>query len=315
MPVPSETEPRRAGLPVIELAAARVLFRTAEASGLGSPGTDDLFGQWLDRGFDIAFYRTADRSLQARAVEQRDHVPEWLSNSRIGKASLVAVCLNPCRDASPNEEPAAVPPEAEEAAEPEETTEAAEGTDTCTCAHGGMPGLCWGHEADKRRYAKVENQDDHEDDEDNDDCVLELVDDFAEGLANDPAYDLSDELPLDFNKRSLRALTTVTDVAQAKLDREGWTTDGPWQLWWSYCGTDVTDPLNDTDDTDASGADSDEESDDGCYYVSLQNDDDHTVEVIGMRGGVPLCLSSSEAWGSGFVEGAIAEHREQHADA
>ncbi|MFJ1974132.1 nucleotide sugar dehydrogenase [Streptomyces sp. NPDC087903] len=31
--------------------------------------------------------------------------------------------------------------------------------------------------------------------------------------------------------------------------------------------------------------------------------------------GVPLCLSSSEAWGSGFGEGAVAEHREQHADA
>ncbi|MFD8765035.1 hypothetical protein ACFV03_39830, partial [Streptomyces mirabilis] len=31
-------------------------------------------------------------------------------------------------------------------------------------------------------------------------------------------------------------------------------------------------------------------------------------------GGVPLCLSSSEAWGSGFVEGAVAEHGEQHVD-
>jgi hypothetical protein len=31
--------------------------------------------------------------------------------------------------------------------------------------------------------------------------------------------------------------------------------------------------------------------------------------------GVPLCLSSSEAWGSGFVEGAVAEHREQDVDA
>jgi hypothetical protein len=26
---------------------------------------------------------------------------------------------------------------------------------------------------------------------------------------------------------------------------------------------------------------------------------------------VPLCLSSSEAWGSGFVEGAVSEHGEQ----
>ncbi|MGQ4366270.1 hypothetical protein [Streptomyces sp. SAS_272] len=299
MPVTSETEPHRAGLPAIELAVARVSFRAAETSGLGAPGTDDHFDEWLDRGFDIAFYRTADRPLQARAVEQRDHVPEWLSNSRIGKASLVAVCLNPYRDApSPSEEPDPVSSEAEE------DTEAAEGADTCTCAHGGMPGLCWGYEAGKRQYAKVENQDDHEDhendeDEVNGDCVLELVDDFAEGVADDPIYDLSDELPADFNRRSFQALTTLTDVAQARLDRERRTTDGPWRLWWSSCGTDVTDPLNATDDTDSSGADSDEESDDGCYYVSLQNDDDHTVEVIRVRGADQRVMYSAPVWGSG----------------
>lgn len=32
-------------------------------------------------------------------------------------------------------------------------------------------------------------------------------------------------------------------------------------------------------------------------------------------GGVPLCLSSSEAWGPGFVEGSVAEHGEQDVDA
>ncbi|GAB2608905.1 hypothetical protein GCM10027168_47350 [Streptomyces capparidis] len=31
--------------------------------------------------------------------------------------------------------------------------------------------------------------------------------------------------------------------------------------------------------------------------------------------GVPPCVSSSEAWGSGFVEGAVSEHGEQDADA
>ncbi|MFE1863369.1 hypothetical protein ACFW9G_32805, partial [Streptomyces anandii] len=31
-------------------------------------------------------------------------------------------------------------------------------------------------------------------------------------------------------------------------------------------------------------------------------------------GGVPLCPSSSELWGSGFVEGSVAEHGEQDAD-
>ncbi|MEU2620832.1 hypothetical protein ABZ642_22295 [Streptomyces sp. NPDC007157] len=150
MSVPSETEPRRAGLPVIDLTAARELFRTAEASGLGSPGTDDLFGQWLDRGSDIAFYRTSDRPLQARAVEQRDGVPERLSNSRIGDATLVAVCLNPRRDA-PSHQADQVDPvsaEPEKAGKAEESVEAEE-TGTCTCAHGGMPGLCWGYEADE----------------------------------------------------------------------------------------------------------------------------------------------------------------------
>ncbi|MET8534263.1 hypothetical protein ABZV67_20575 [Streptomyces sp. NPDC005065] len=71
MPVPSETELRRAGLPVIDLAAARVLFRTAESSGLGRPGTDELFDLWLGGGFDIAFYRNADQPLQARAAVDR----------------------------------------------------------------------------------------------------------------------------------------------------------------------------------------------------------------------------------------------------
>jgi hypothetical protein len=36
---------------------------------------------------------------------------------------------------------------------------------------------------------------------------------------------------------------------------------------------------------------------------------------LGQAGEVPLCLSSSEVWGSGLVEGAVAEHGEQHADA
>ncbi|MEU9543126.1 hypothetical protein [Streptomyces mirabilis] len=300
MPVPSETEPDRVGLPVIELTAARVLFRTAEASGLGSPGTDDLFGEWLDCGFDIAFYRSADRPPQARAVEQRDDVPEWLSNSRIGKAPLEAVCLNPRRDApSPGEEPTPVSPEVEGTSEPEETTESAEGTDTCTCAHGGMPGLCWGHEADKRQYAKVENQDEDDEDDENDDCVLEVVDDFAEGMANDPIYDLSDTLPPDLDRRSLRGLTTLIDIAQARLDRERWTTDGPWQLWWSSCGSDVAGPLNATDDTDSSSADSDEGANDGSCYVSLQNDDDHTVEVIRARGAEQHVMYSAPAWEPG----------------
>ncbi|CAL9448680.1 hypothetical protein [Streptomyces sp. enrichment culture] len=67
MPVPSEAPRNRVGLPTVDLAAAREPFRTAESSGLGRPGTDELFDRWLDESCDIAFYRGADRSLQARA--------------------------------------------------------------------------------------------------------------------------------------------------------------------------------------------------------------------------------------------------------
>ncbi|MER6066917.1 hypothetical protein ABT167_38505 [Streptomyces sp. NPDC001792] len=71
----ADAEPDRAGLVTIGLDAARALFRTAEASGFGRPGTDEIFDRWLDSGFDVAFYRTADRPLQARAVNQEDRVP------------------------------------------------------------------------------------------------------------------------------------------------------------------------------------------------------------------------------------------------
>ncbi|MFI2505399.1 hypothetical protein [Streptomyces sp. NPDC018972] len=70
MPAPSETPRNRAVLPVVGLAAAREPFRTAESSGLGRPGTDGIFDQWLDESGDLAFHRGADRSSQARAVDQ-----------------------------------------------------------------------------------------------------------------------------------------------------------------------------------------------------------------------------------------------------
>ncbi|WP_217128134.1 hypothetical protein [Streptomyces sp. AC558_RSS880] len=77
MPTPSETPRNRAGLPIVDLAAARELFRTAGSSGLGRPGTDGIFDQWLDESCDLAFHRGADRPSQARAVDQegvRGHV-------------------------------------------------------------------------------------------------------------------------------------------------------------------------------------------------------------------------------------------------
>ncbi|MFE4795305.1 hypothetical protein ACFRFL_09395, partial [Streptomyces sp. NPDC056708] len=42
---------------------------------------------------------------------------------------------------------------------------------------------------------------------------------------------------------------------------------------------------------------------------------DGLYAVVAVGGGVPLCLSSSGAWRSGFVEGAVAEHRGEHAGA
>ncbi|MFF0851779.1 hypothetical protein ACFYVM_12105 [Streptomyces sp. NPDC003280] len=71
MPVPSETAPGCDGLPLIDHAAARELFRTAECTGLGRPGTDEIFDQWLDGFSDIAFYRNGD--LPGRRPRPADH--------------------------------------------------------------------------------------------------------------------------------------------------------------------------------------------------------------------------------------------------
>ncbi|GAA3051058.1 hypothetical protein [Streptomyces glomeratus] len=275
MPVPSETSPGRERLPLIDLAAARALFRTAESSGLGRPGTDELFDEWLDSFCDIAFYRNGDQPLQARAVDIRDEVPEWLSNSRIGKARLEALYLNPGRSSpSPSREPAPVSTEVEAA---EDAIQADE-TDTATCCC--MPGLCWCCEADKEGYAKVDNLGEWEGGDD--DCFLELVDAFPGGMAQDPSYDLGGELPPDFDRRSLRGLAVLTEVAQRKLDTERWDTAGPWRLWWSSCVCDVTAPLIETPDADSAGNDADGESGEISYCVSVENDGDaHTVQVFG----------------------------------
>ncbi|MGW2765701.1 hypothetical protein [Streptomyces sp. NPDC001275] len=204
---------------------------------------------------------------------------ERLSNTRIGDARLEAVFLNPRRNVSLEQDPARVPTETEE---PEASTEAEETDAGTLCC---MPGLCWNCEADKERYAKVDNFEDCEDDDGDDGCVLELVDEFAGGMVQDPSYDLSDELPPDFCRRSLRGLAVLTEVAQRKLDAERWATDGPWRLWWSYCVCDVTGPPNETTDTDSPGGGPDEGSGEISYYVSVQKDGDaHTVEVVETRG-------------------------------
>ncbi|MEU6096205.1 hypothetical protein [Streptomyces sp. NPDC047079] len=279
MPVPSETSPGREGLPLIDLAAARARFRTAESSGLGRPGTDELFDEWLDSFCDIAFYRNGDQPLQARAVDIRDEVPEWLSNSRIGKARLEAVCLTPGRPSpSPCQEPVPVSMAVEAAEDATQADETATGT--CCC----VPGLCWCSEADKERYAKVDNPEEWE--HGDDDCLLELVDAFPGGMAQDPSFDLSGELPPDFDRRSLRGLALLAEVAQRTLDAERWDTVGPWRLWWSSCVCDAAASPNETPDADSSGNDANGESGEISYYVSVENDGDtHTVELVGTRWG------------------------------
>ncbi|GAB1337317.1 hypothetical protein ACE1SV_39070 [Streptomyces sp. E-15] len=280
MPAHFDEAPDRAGLPAIDLAAARVLFRTAESSGLGRPGTDEIFDQWLDDHCDVAFYRGPDRPLQARAVDVRDRVPEWLANSRVGEARLEAVCLNPYRPA------ALVGRETTPASTEAETVEDTEGAEdtgagTCCCT----PGLCWDCGADKERYAEVHRREDREDGDDG--WVLRLVDEYTGGMVEDPSYDLGGELPPDFHAHSFQRLIVLTEAAGRKLDAEGWVMDGPWRLRGLSCeNDDVTDPADDTEDIDFLDEDQDGESDGIHYRASIAEDGDvHTVEVVGTRWG------------------------------
>lgn len=200
---PSATEPHRTGLPAIDLAAARVLFRTAESSGLGRTGTDEILQQWLDGGFDLAFYRNAERPLQVRAVEQCDQVPQWLCNSRVGKARLEAVCLNPVREKPSSEyEADSAPPEEPEPGEPTEQAEPAGAeSEEAKCPDAAvchcMPGLCWCGAPDEQGWAQVENRQGGEDGGGGGDdaFALRLVYAYARGMAQDPSYDLTCELP------------------------------------------------------------------------------------------------------------------------
>ncbi|MGW2821667.1 hypothetical protein ACWC24_11760 [Streptomyces sp. NPDC001443] len=300
MPVPSDAEPGHAGLPLIDLAAARELFRTAEVTGLGTPGSDEIFDRWLGEFRDIAFYRNADRPLQARPVGVSDGVPEWLDNTRVGRARLEAVCFNPSRPA-PEEGPAVVSTEDEEWTDEddEEWTDETDEDDEEALVCSGTP-LCWHCEPDRKRYAKVDNgrhrQDDGDegDDEDGEDqegdggdgrLVLELVKAYRM-MFEDPSFDLSGELPPDFRAYSLRTLTLLTEAARRKLDAERWDTVGPWHLVWSSCETDVTNPAWEGEDFNPSGDDPDEESDAIHCHASITNDDDAPVlQIVGTRWG------------------------------
>ncbi|MGV9567097.1 hypothetical protein [Streptomyces sp. NPDC003480] len=293
-------EPGRAGLVTIGLDTARALFCTAEVSSSGLPGTDEVFGQWLDSGFDVAFYRSEDRSLQARAVNQRGHVPGSLINSRIGTARLESVCLNPRRLAPVGpREPDLVSAEGEEA----------DGTEARTDV--GMPGNRRGDEEGKRRYAKVEYQEDTG-------CVLTVVDDFAEGTAKESAHHLGGDVTADTDGDWFEALTTLTELAQARVETEGWAPDGPWQVQWWCSSCDVTDPPYETLEVfEEYGFDPDEitqhyvhiysQGSDGCYTVEFSAE--HRGEDNVMYLQLELDSGSKEV-GSGSLE-ELRSHLEQ----
>lgn len=294
MPLPSETEPGRAGLLLIDRAAARELFRTAQCTGLGKPGTDEIFDQWLDRHCGIAFYRNAGRPLQARPVDVSDEVPRRLNNSRVGRAPLEAVYLHPSRPVPPpDQEPADVDDGRDDGRDDYEETDEHDETDTGTC--DGMPGLCWHCEPKPRRYATVGHVRFHEDDEDDEDELredggesrtLKLVNAYVGGMAEDPSFDLGDELPPDFRTSSIQDLTRLIEVAQRKLDMEGWDTDGPWRVIWFSCESDVSNPAWEGEDFVASDDDTDLESDGIRCRAEIVNDDGAaTLQIIATRWG------------------------------
>ncbi|MER5401419.1 hypothetical protein [Streptomyces sp. NPDC002599] len=279
MPVPSETEPGHAGLPLIDLAAARELFRTTEVTGLGAQGNDEIFDRWLGEFHDIAFYRNADRPLQARPVSASGGVPEWLDNTRVGQARLEAVYLNPSRPAlPPEEEPVVVFAEDEDRMD--EADEADE-VDSGCC--DGMPGLCWNCEPDKERYAKVGRgrYDTYDEEQEDDLWVVKLVNAYPGGMLEEPCFDLSDDLPPDFHAHSIQALTLLTEAARRRLDAERWDTFGPWRLNWVSCEGSVTRLRREGEDFDSLGDASDGEPVAVRHRASIvSGDSDTTLQIL-----------------------------------
>ncbi|WP_329186468.1 hypothetical protein [Streptomyces sp. NBC_01428] len=193
------------------------------------------------------------------------------------------------RDAARDE----VPPGAEADEVVEAIYDEADDTDTCTC--DGMPGLCLGCESPEQPYAKLDRRhcltddeagDEDDDDEDSDPRVLKLVNAYAGGMGEDPSFDLSRELPPDFDPHTIERLTFLTEVAQRRLDAERWDTDGSWNLVWFSCESAVTDPAREGEDFGPSGEGLDEETGVIHRQVSITNDDGApTLRITGMRGG------------------------------
>ncbi|MGW1063172.1 hypothetical protein ACWD4F_01430 [Streptomyces aureus] len=168
----------------------------------------------------------------------------------------------------------------------------ADDTDTCTC--DGMPGLCLSCEPPEPRYAKLDRRHclmdeeggEGEGDEDIDPRVLRLVNACAGGMAEDPSFDLSRELLPDFDPHTVEELTSLTEVAQRKLDAERWDTDGSWNLVWFSCESDVTDPAREGEDFGPSDGGPDEETDAIRCQASIVNDDGApSLRITGTRRG------------------------------
>ncbi|MFD5520403.1 hypothetical protein [Streptomyces sp. NPDC127066] len=191
----------------------------------------------------------------------------------------------------------------------------AEETDAeaCHCS----PGLCWCDEADKERYAKLEIREACENCENGEDCesddgrVLKLVDAYPGGMAPDPSYDLSGGLPPDVEIRSLRGLTVLTEAAWTNLAVEGWETEGTWRLWWSVCGSEINDPVDETEDIDFSGGDANSVSARTSYHATVKGADDAVaLEIVGTRRGdrrvihyEPLSEPGGEPHDTGTLDG------------
>ncbi|MGW2783851.1 hypothetical protein ACWC3X_21770 [Streptomyces populi] len=164
-----------------------------------------------------------------------------------------------------------------------------EADDTDTCACDGMPGLCLSCEPPEPRYAKLDRRHHlmgEEGDEDIDPRVLVLVNACAGGMAEDPSFDLSRELPPDFDPRTVEELISLTEVARRKLDAERWDTDGSWNLVWFSCESDVTASAREGEDFGPSDDGLDEETDAIRCRASIVNDDGApSLRITGTRCG------------------------------
>ncbi|WP_406838508.1 hypothetical protein ACICHK_24120 [Streptomyces sp. AHU1] len=157
----------------------------------------------------------------------------------------------------------------------------------------GTPGLCWCCEPDKERRAEISSgrydeydpydgdDEDREDHEDDDRWILGLVNAYPGGMGEEPAFDLSDELPPGFQAHSIQALTLLTEVARRRLDTEGWENFGPWGLDWVSCEGVVTGLRGEGEDVDCSGDASDREPVALRRLASITNDDaGPTLQVV-----------------------------------